>query len=41
MGDPKKASNDLAAEDLARIAEPSVFLVDDVAFVPLWEGRAS
>jgi magnesium-protoporphyrin IX monomethyl ester (oxidative) cyclase len=29
----RKASADAAAEDLARIAEPNVFLVDDVAFI--------
>ena len=29
----RKASPEAAAEDLARIAEPNVFLVDDVAFV--------
>ena len=29
----RKASPEAAAEDLARIAEPNVFLVDDVAFI--------
>jgi magnesium-protoporphyrin IX monomethyl ester (oxidative) cyclase len=29
----RKASAEAAAEDLARIAEPNVFLVDDVAFI--------
>src|SRR2546429_9584478 len=36
----RKASAEGAAEDLARIAEPNVFLVDDVAFVQAEHGYA-
>src|SRR5262245_29669160 len=36
----RKASPEAAAEDLARIAEPNVFLVDDVAFVHPEHGYA-
>ncbi len=36
----RKASPEAAAEDLARIAEPNVFLVDDVAFIHAEHGFA-
>src|SRR3989441_5586949 len=36
----RKASPEAAAEDIARIAEPNVFLVDDVAFVQAEHGYA-
>src|SRR5213594_413269 len=36
----RKASAEAAAEDIARIAEPNVFLVDDVAFVQAEHGYA-
>jgi hopanoid C-3 methylase len=36
----RKASPEAAAEDLARIREPSVFLVDDVAFIHAEDGFA-
>jgi hypothetical protein len=36
----RKASPEAAAEDLARIREPSVFIVDDVAFIKPDHGNA-
>src|SRR2546425_1293556 len=36
----RKASPEAAAEDLARIAEPNVFIVDDVAFIHPEHGMA-
>jgi hopanoid C-3 methylase HpnR len=36
----RKVSPEAAAEDLARIAEPNVFLVDDVAFIHAEDGFA-
>jgi hopanoid C-3 methylase len=36
----RKASPEAAAEDLARIGEPNVFLVDDVAFIHAEDGFA-
>jgi hopanoid C-3 methylase len=36
----RKASPEAAAEDLARIREPNVFLVDDVAFIQAEHGMA-
>jgi magnesium-protoporphyrin IX monomethyl ester (oxidative) cyclase len=36
----RKASPEAAAEDLARISEPNVFLVDDVAFIQAEHGFA-
>jgi hopanoid C-3 methylase len=36
----RKISPDIAAEELARIAEPNVFIVDDVAFIKPEHGNA-
>ncbi|MGV9815144.1 hypothetical protein ACWDTQ_24955, partial [Streptomyces cellulosae] len=35
----RKASPEAAADDLAAIREPNVFIVDDVAFIPQGRGE--